>query len=131
MRENSEILSDPARSDREHSAAALKILQDLCISFETFVMLDLPDLLGSDRDVVCDQVDDTAWLVSVGRSLHMAMLSEGLEWPPPGQNPPSMVRDLSTMYSDAIKPEAPTLCFHLLHYSKQSNQSELLLADSA
>jgi hypothetical protein len=36
MRENSKILSDPARSDRDHSVAALQILQDLCVSFETF-----------------------------------------------------------------------------------------------
>jgi hypothetical protein len=103
MRENDKILSDPARSDRDHSVAALKILQDLCASFETFLMLDLPDVLGSDRDIVCDQVDDTAWLVSVGRSLDRAMLSEGLVWPPPNQNPPSIVRDLSTMYLNAIK----------------------------
>jgi hypothetical protein len=103
MRENSKILSDPAGSDRDHSVAALQVLQDLCTSFEAFLTVDLPDILGSDRVVVCDQVDDTAWLISVGKSLNNVMLSEGLEWPPPGQNPPSIVRDLSTMYSNAIK----------------------------
>ncbi len=97
MQANNKILSDPARSEREHSDAALQMLEDLCTCFQTFLMLDLPDLLGS-REIVYDQVDDTAWLVSVGRSLNRILRREGLEWPPPGQD----VRDLSTMYSNAI-----------------------------
>jgi hypothetical protein len=102
LRDNSAILTDPARK-KHHAEVAFQMIEDLCVSFHTFGFLQLPDVLGSRERITCNQVEDMAWLVGVGMSLDTALGRVGLEWPPPGKKPPSIVRDLAKMYQDATE----------------------------
>jgi hypothetical protein len=102
LRDNSAILTDPARK-KHHSNVAFQMIEDLCVSFHTFGLLELPNVLGSRERIICNQVEDMAWLVGVGMSLDTALSRVGLEWPPPGKQPPSIVRDLAKMYQDATE----------------------------
>jgi hypothetical protein len=102
IQRNVDIIADVNHNYFEQEDAAREVVWDLCACFRTFEALDLPDVIGTDKKIVINQVADTAWLIDAGRRVNEALLEHGVDWPPSDEDPPGITCDLLRMYGQAI-----------------------------
>jgi hypothetical protein len=100
------VLNDFAASETAHHEAAHTALSVLCTNLGAFRGHSSKSLSKLGFPSPRTQLADIGWLDALGRRLDEVLRSAddpNLVWPPPDQDPPSLVCDLRTIYDSACR----------------------------